>query len=75
MGIYEYNEEEHMQMEREDAKEEGIQEGIQTERIRLIEAKISKGKSLETIADELEQNIEEIRKIYELIAQNKDVGL
>lgn len=71
MGIYEYNEEEHMRMEREDAREEGIQ----SERIRLIEAKILKGKSLETIADELEQNVDEIRKIYELIKQNKGVTL
>ncbi len=65
MGIYEYNEEEHLRKEREYAKEEGIQE----ERIRLIKAKLSRGKSLETIADELEQNIDEIRKIYELLKQ------
>ncbi len=65
MGIYEYNEEEHLRKEREYAKEEGIQE----ERIRLIKAKLSKGKSLETIADELEQNIDEIRKIYESLKQ------
>lgn len=71
MGIYEYNEEEHMQMEREDAREEGIQ----AERLRLIEAKILKGKSLETIADELEQNVDEIRKIYELIKQNEGAVL
>ncbi len=65
MGIYEYNEEEHLRKEREYAKEEGIQE----ERLRLIKAKLLKGKSLETIADELEQSIDEIRKIYESLKQ------
>lgn len=35
MGIYEYNEEEHIQMEREDAKKEGIQEGQQQGEARI----------------------------------------
>ena len=33
VSIYEYNEEEHMRMEREDAFADGLQEGVRRERI------------------------------------------
>lgn len=48
-------------------KEKGIKEGIQEERISLIVKKVHRGKDLETIAEELEANVEDIREIYEAV--------
>lgn len=64
MGIYEYNEAQHIKLEREDAEEDGIQKGIYAEQIRLVKVKLSKGKTLEAIADDLELSIDKIREIY-----------
>lgn len=82
MGIYEYNEEEHIRMEREDAREEGI--GIGMERgiecgelltlIRLIKKKVLKSKSLEIIADEVERKEDDIWHIYDLIKSNPELS-
>lgn len=74
MGLYEYNEEEHIRMEREDAREEGRTEG-RTEGIlynltAIIRKKQQKGKTLARIADELETDIDDIKDIYELMIQN-----
>lgn len=74
MGIYEYNEEEHIRMEREDAMDQGFSQGIiQGETltlIKMIKKKIVKEKSLEKIAAELEVNEKDIKHIYDLIMKN-----
>lgn len=78
MGIYEYNEEEHIHMEREDAMDQGISQGIsqgiiQGETltlIKMVKKKIAKEKSLEKIAAELEAKEEDIEYIYDLIMKN-----
>ncbi|MFI3177507.1 MAG: hypothetical protein R3Y67_08480 [Eubacteriales bacterium] len=54
-------------LEKAESRNEGIIEG----KILLIKKKILKSKSLETIADELECEIEEIRGLYEVIQECK----
>lgn len=56
-------------------KQEGIELGIQFNLITAIKKKCSKGKNLETIADELEENIETIKVYYDIIQQNEDLTL
>ena len=51
-------------------KRQGRSEGSLLHLISLIQTKYWKGKSLETIADEVEEDIEDIRGIYELICRN-----
>ena len=58
MSIYEYDEEKHLRMEREDAREEGRKELTE-----LVKKKLQKNKSPEKIADELEEDISTIEKI------------
>lgn len=52
---------------REQALEEGRAEGKFEHLRSLIEIKLQKGKSLEHIADELEENVENIKPIYDEI--------
>lgn len=82
MGLYEYNEEEHIRMEREDAREEGraegrlegraegLSEGILYNLTAIIRKKLQKEKTLARIADELETGTGDIKDIYELLIQN-----
>ena len=54
----------------------GIEQGIeQGDRLRLltqIQKKLAKGKSLDQIADELEETVEVIRPLYEQVVQEMD---
>ena len=54
-----------LELQREEAREEGIIYG----REELIRKKILKQKSLEQIADDLEETPDEIRPLYEKIAK------
>lgn len=51
-------------------EKKGIQKGIQEERISLIVKKVRRGKDLITIAEELEEPIENIREIYGAIQKS-----
>ena len=51
-------------------EKKGIQKGIQEERISLIVKKVRRGKDLTTIAEELEEPIENIREIYGAIQKS-----
>lgn len=69
VSIYEYDEEKHLRMEREEWLEDGLKQGriegrseVLTE---LIKKKLAKNKTLEEIADDLEMNISDIKKIAE----------
>ena len=59
MSIYEYNEALHIQQEREDARKDGLQQGLQRgallERIGKIRKKSEKGLPAGDIADMLEE--------------------
>ena len=52
------------------AERRGRRQGEQLKLISQIQTKYRKDKSLEIIADEVEEDVETIRKIYELICQN-----
>ena len=55
------------QIGREKGISEGISEGMQEKEIALIVKKVRRGKNLQTIADELEEPVDEVRKIYEAV--------
>lgn len=65
VSIYEYDEERHIRQEREEAWEEGREAVLQSQ----IRKKLEKGKSLREIADELETEEGEIRRLIESIEQ------
>ena len=67
MSIYEYDEKKQRKLDHEDGVEEGIELGIELGEIKLIQKKIIKGKTLDTIADELELTIEEIKPLYDAV--------
>lgn len=70
--LTEYDEEKTMQMFKRDAMEEGIELGRKEAQIKLISKiskKIQKGKTLEEISDDLEEEQEDIRPIYEAAKQ------
>ena len=68
VSIYEYDEERHIRQEREEAWEEGREAVLQS----LIRKKLEKGKSLREIADELETEEGEIRRLIESIEQAEE---
>ena len=67
MSIYEYVQEKHIRMERQDAWEEGIKEGELRGRnaqlSELIKKKLVRGKSISRIAEELEETEGWIQKL------------
>lgn len=64
--IYEYNEELHLK----NVREEGIQQGEEQKLIEQICRKVRKGKALEIIAEELEEEVSTIAPIYEAVLQS-----
>lgn len=68
VSIYEYDEERHIRQEREEAWEEGREAVLQSQ----IRKKLEKGKSLREIADELETEEGEIRRLIERIEQAEE---
>lgn len=54
--------------------EEGREEGIQKKRYELIEKKLLKRKSLEQIAEELEEDPDELRPLYERMKEELEVS-
>lgn len=71
VSIYEYDEERHLRQEREAAWEEGIiegeQKGEEKKLLELVEKKLKKGNSIAEIADALESDENEIRRLMEKI--------
>lgn len=74
----EYDYELDIEVQREEAYEDGLRageqsgekKGIQKERISLIVKKVRRGKDLETIAEELEESVGNVRKIYEAVQKS-----
>lgn len=54
------------------AERRGKRRGRSEKLISMIQKKYSKGKSLQLIADEVEEDVESIREIYELICRNPE---
>ena len=73
MSIFEFDEEKELKLIREDEYEYGFENGYEEGRkryfIEIICKKLRKGKKIETIAEELDEDISIVEKIYE-IAQN-----
>lgn len=75
MSIFEYDEEVARRVLQEEAAEEGRTEGLAAGRvegceiylIRLVLRKLQKGKSVETIAEELDEDPKHVERIYEAI--------
>lgn len=75
MSINEYDEERHMRMEREasyaDGKLNGIEQGKKGLLKEQIKKKLAKGKSIEVIADELEEELPTIQTIINELNNEK----
>ena len=71
MSIFEYDQEKHMRQEREDAWADGHSAGREEMLITQIRKKLAKGKSVEVIADELEESEERIRELIDKIRQEE----
>ena len=56
-------------------EKKGIQKGMQEKEIALIVKKVRRGKNLQTIADELEEPVDEVRKIYEAVMKAYPEGI
>ena len=54
------------------ARTEGREEGMDLKEVILIQKKIRKGKTLEQIAEEMEEEIENFRALYELVKENTE---
>ena len=76
MNIFEYDQEKHIKMEKEESLEEGIQIGEEIgERktlVRQVDAKIKKGYTIDQIADLLEYPVDELRPIYNMVRESAD---
>ena len=57
---------------KKEGRKEGRKEGMDLKEVILIQKKIRKGKALEQIAEETEEEIENIRALYELAKENTD---
>ena len=73
MSIYEYDEELHKQTLHDEGYEDGFKDGFDdgfssgesVNLIKMICRKLQKGKTPETIADELEEDLDAVKKICE----------
>ena len=83
VSIYEYDEARHMAMEREENRREGREEGREEGRkegeikkvIKQTRANFLKGIDMETIAEFLDESLDEVEKICELIEENPDADV
>lgn len=72
MSIYEYDQAKHIWQEREDAWEEGRREGQESLLKELISRKLNKGKTIPEIAQELEMEESEIRRLVEAFVESRE---
>ena len=79
MSIYEYDQEEHIRLEREDAfadghklgREEGRAEGDRNRLVSQIQKKLANGQSVEAIADDLVEDFAVVRRIVKELEQSE----
>ena len=81
MSVYDYDEEGRMRVEREEGRAEGREEGRaegreagrEEERIQNLLSKIikkvQKSKDIDTIASELEEEVETVRPLYDVVVE------
>lgn len=73
VSIYEYNEEWHIQKEREYAMELGMEKGQDVKTITIIQKMLRKGISVEEIIDMLEEPEVMVREICKLVRENPEL--
>lgn len=66
MSIYEYDEEQYRRF----LLQEGEERGVELKVLNMIQKKVSKGKSMEIIAEELEESVDSIRKYYDIVVEH-----
>ena len=79
MSIYEYDQEEYIRLEREDAfkdghklgRAEGRAEGDRNRLVSQIQKKLAMGQSVETIADDLVEELTIVRQIVKELEQSE----
>lgn len=64
--LTEYDEKKTMEYLRQDAYDDGVTEGEMKLMVSLICKKLSKGKSVNQIADDLEEDVSKIKEIYDV---------
>ena len=73
MSIYEYDQEKHIRMERQDAWEDGMQEGVlrgaEQQLSKIIKNMMKKGRSISQIAEELGEDEKRIRELAEKLTE------
>lgn len=75
VSVYDYDEERRMRVEREEGwldghgkgRKEGRKEGHQEELISQIIPKVQKGKDINTIASEVEKDVDNIKPLYDTV--------
>ena len=70
MLLTEYDEKKHMKAIRKEGYEDGLEEGMQKKLEIQIRKKLAKGKSIDVIAEELEEDLETISAIAEKLDEN-----
>lgn len=74
MSIYEYNEEQYKRLLLQEGEERGIKRGkeigISGMQLTVVQKKIAKGKSVEVIADEMEEPLEVVQPLYQFVMQH-----
>lgn len=68
MSIYEYDEEGHMKVIREEGSQDGVIQGQELALLSMIVKKVQKGKSIEVIASGLEEEVSVIQPLYDAVA-------
>ena len=73
MSIYEYDQEKHIRMERQDAWKDGMQEGVlrgaEQQLSKIIKNMMKKGRSISQIAEELGEDEKRIRELAEKLTK------
>ena len=63
MSIYEYDQEKHIRMERQDAWEDGVLRGAEQQLSKIIKNMMKKGRSIAQIAEELGEDEDRVREL------------
>ena len=69
MSVYDYDEEGRMRVEREEGREEGREEERIQNLLSKITKKVQKSKDIDTIASELEEEVETVRPLYDVVVE------
>ena len=65
VSIYEYDQEKHIRMERQEAWEDGVLRGAEQQLSKIIKNMMKKGRSISQIAEELGEDQDRVRELAE----------